>query len=99
MKHIEKTDLHDAMQDLRMQMAIDQSAMHVANLALARWASGISCVEMQLAQALSVSSQPHWYATVQDNFIAWLAAGGFAQREPEPQPYTATHACGLHTQT
>lgn len=72
--------------DAHLQLAREKSAMHIADMALARWTSGNTHVELTLALALRPSSLSQWHNTVQLNFDAWLADGGFAA------PMTATAA-------
>lgn len=57
--------------------SLDQSATHATRLALARWRSGKSATEMQLATALSMSAQERWYMHTRDQLAAWRANGGF----------------------
>jgi hypothetical protein len=64
--------------DAHLQLAREKSAMHIADMALARWTSGNTHVELALALALRPSRLSQWHNTVQLNFDAWLADGGFA---------------------
>ena len=64
--------------DAHLQLAREKSAMLVADMALARWTSGNSYAQVQMAQALRPSRLSQWHNTVQLNFDAWLAGGGFA---------------------
>jgi len=81
MNHIEKIHSCNVIQALRLQSARKQSAMHALNLGLARWRNVE--VEAELVRALPSSSRSRWHAAAQDNFMAWLNAGGFAQQAPE----------------
>ena len=83
MNRIEETPSNQIIQVLRLQAALEQSAMHAVNLALARWSSVDAGVEAELVRALPSSRRSRWHAAAQDNFMAWLSAGGFAQQEPE----------------
>ena len=58
--------------------SLDQSATHATRLALARWRSGKTATEMQLAAALSTRPQERWYSETRDQLAAWRANGGFA---------------------
>ncbi len=51
--------------------------MHSTRVALARWTSGHSEIEMQVEKALRPSSQARWHDAAHAHFMAWLAAGGF----------------------
>jgi hypothetical protein len=64
--------------DAHLQLARETSALLIADMAMARWTSGDSYAQVQLAQALRPSRLSQWHDTVQLNFNAWLAAGGFA---------------------
>ena len=75
MTHLKKAPTtHDA----QMQLAMEQSALHRARLALARWSSGNTRIELQLEKILRPSRQANWHDLAQANFIAWLNLGGFA---------------------
>ena len=63
--------------DSHMHRAMEQAAMHSARVALARWISGNSRVEMQLERALRPTNQARWHERTQANFMSWLASGGF----------------------
>ncbi|MES2076036.1 MAG: hypothetical protein V4462_10525 [Pseudomonadota bacterium] len=69
--------------DQHRQLATEQAALHLASLALARWRAGNTPVELSVATTLA-PRQTQWHANTQRNFCAWLAAGGFAARPPEP---------------
>jgi hypothetical protein len=72
--------------DAHLQLAREKSAMLIADMALARWTSGNSYAQVQLAQALRPSRLAQWHDTVQMNFNAWLAAGGFAASDAASEP-------------
>ncbi len=65
--------------DVHHQLAIVQSAIHASNLAVARWSSGNTYEETQLAQALRPTRQARWHAETNANFRRWLEAGGFSE--------------------
>lgn len=83
MNSIEETQSKQVIHALRLRSAHEQSAMHAVNLALARWSNGDVEVEAELARALPSSRRSRWHAAAQENFMAWLSAGGFAQQAPE----------------
>lgn len=65
------------------ELDMRQAAAHATREAIARWRRGQSLPEMQVASALSVSSQERWYAHTLQQLQQWRASGGFA--EPGPQ--------------
>jgi hypothetical protein len=101
MNRIEKIHSRNVIQTLRLQSAREQSAMHAVNLAVARWSNVDGEVETELVRALPSSSRSRWHAAAQDNFMAWLSAGGFAQQAPEsaragaPEPAAADAHCAV----
>ncbi len=84
MRHVKKMKTDQVPQTARVQLALEQSARHAAMLALARWTSGDTRAELQLADALRPSSQARWHSAAQRNFKAWLDAGGFAANADAP---------------
>lgn len=58
-------------------IALEQSALYAARLAIARWISTSMAATTPLAQP--VPSRATWYAQAQQNFQEWLGRGGFAQ--------------------
>lgn len=74
MTHIEPFVLDDAGEHDHLQLAVNQSALHIAKLALARWGAGDCSIDMPPA-----SCQSRWLAAANSNFTRWLADGGFAQ--------------------
>ena len=78
MRHTTKMAFKKETPDAHLQLAREKSAMHIADMALARWTSGNTHVELTLALALRPSNLSQWHNTVQLNFDAWLADGGFA---------------------
>lgn len=89
MNYTESTAARDTVQVLRIEAARGRAAMHVVNVALARWSAAE--VEVELARALPASGRSRWYAETERNFIDWLAAGGFAQ--PQPLEAAPAQAC------
>jgi hypothetical protein len=69
--------------DPRQQLALEHSALHTAQLGIARWTSGISTTQRDLAAALMPASQVQYHKKVQKDFQAWLDAGGFAADDVE----------------
>ena len=57
-------------------IALEQSALYAAWLAIARWINNSSDVMPIPDAALSKAA---WYARTQQNFQEWLGRGGFAQ--------------------
>jgi hypothetical protein len=60
------------------QIALEQSALYAAKLAIARWINNSSEAAAPLAPATDLA-RANWYAEVQCNFQEWLGRGGFAQ--------------------
>lgn len=67
--------------DWRQRLAAEQAALHATRLVLARWGSGHSYAEWQVARTMQPKAQLDWYDAVQHDFQLWLAAGGFACAE------------------
>lgn len=84
MTHIESFVLEQAGEHDHLQLAVDQSALHIANLALARWTGGDCPLE-----APPTSCQARWLAAANSNFIRWLADGGFTQAPAEVEAEAA----------
>jgi hypothetical protein len=85
MNYIEEICSPNIVQVLRTQAATEQAALHSVKLAVARWTC--ADVEFELASALPSSRRSRWHDAAQNDFMAWLSAGGFAQPELE--------VCGL----
>jgi hypothetical protein len=81
MSHIGQPELNEADREAHVRLAVEQSAMHAAHLAISRWSSGYCQCEAPLGQPQSPQSR--WHAAAQSNFAGWLAAGGFAQMDAE----------------
>lgn len=62
------------------QLALEQSAMNAAKLAIARWINSSSAAAAPIAPAAALV-RANWYAEAQLNFQEWLGRGGFAQYE------------------
>ena len=71
----------ESIADKHVRVAIEQSAMHAARLAIARWSSGGAFAQWQVDAALRPSVQASWYAQTQKNFQQWLECGGFSQTD------------------
>lgn len=84
MRHVKKMKADQVPQTARVQLALEQSALHAAMMALTRWTSGNTHAELQLADALRPSSQARWHSAAERNFKAWLDAGGFAANADAP---------------
>lgn len=67
----------------RLEMAKDQSSRHASRLALWRCTTAADYVELQMMRYAPPSSQSRWCSATQQDFTAWLAAGGFAQEEAQ----------------
>ena len=59
------------------EVVASQAALHLAQLALARWVGGKTYAEMQVSAALRPSSQARWYDQANSDFRAWREGGGF----------------------
>ena len=73
----ENAPLND-MSDQHLLLAQEQAAMHAARLGIARWMSGNTMAQLEIAAVLMPTSQVRWHAQAQKDFQAWLASGGFA---------------------
>ena len=61
-------------------IALEQSALYAANLAIARWINNSSAdPALRTPASDPASARAAWYAQAQQNFQEWLARGGFAQ--------------------
>ncbi|WP_317201001.1 hypothetical protein [Janthinobacterium sp.] len=88
MHYTPHTESHDASQERHAQLAVARTALHIAHLAIARWSGG----DWQ-SDAPPASAQSRWLAARDQDFMLWLAAGGFAQADApavdEPAPLRA----------
>lgn len=64
-------------------LALEQSALYAAKLAIARWINTSSEAAAPIAPAADLV-RANWYAEAQRNFQEWLGRGGFAQYEIAP---------------
>jgi hypothetical protein len=64
-------------------------ALHATRLAVARWRLGAS------GMAAAAMPQANWHATVQQQFMDWLAAGGFNMEEQHANENSGTAAAVL----
>ncbi len=92
MKYIDHTRSARIIDQARRRVAREHAARHSADTAIANWSNGYTYAEVQLARALPASCQAQWYETAQANFVAWLAAGGFARAEAPGAPDTPAAA-------
>jgi hypothetical protein len=60
-------------------IALEQSALYAANLAIARWINNSSADQALRTPGSDLSARAAWYAQDQQNFQEWLTRGGFAQ--------------------
>jgi hypothetical protein len=61
-------------------IALEQSALYAARLAIARWINSSADPAMLAAVPDPAwSPRANWYAQAQQNFQEWLGRGGFAQ--------------------
>jgi hypothetical protein len=61
------------------RIALEQSALYAARLAIARWINSSSDATRATFMPASELPQANWYAQAQQNFQEWLGRGGFAQ--------------------
>ncbi len=64
--------------DPRLLQARQRAAQHRAALALARWRSGV-WPQNGAAPDAALQARQRWHRQMQDAYVAWLQAGGFAQ--------------------
>ncbi len=62
----------------RLHLARKHASAHSMQLAMSRWTSGNSWIQMEIASALMPASQVNRHAQAQKDFLAWLQNGGFA---------------------
>ena len=75
---LDPIDANRADQSDDAQLALAQSALHAARLAIARWSHGADYPNMQVKAALRLSVQARWYAQTQHGLQNWLDSGGFS---------------------
>lgn len=61
------------------RIALEQSAMVSAQLAIARWSNGSLGAHAPVYAFDAVSARGRWYDQVQHQFQHWLERGGFAE--------------------
>ena len=61
------------------QIALEQSALYAARLAIARWINSSAAAAHAGRAPDPAASRATWYAQAQQNFQEWLGRGGFAQ--------------------
>jgi hypothetical protein len=69
---------HTGLPDPRLLRARQRAAEHRAAEALARWRSGIEPQDHPEPDP-AMQAQLRWHRQLQDAYVAWLQAGGFAQ--------------------
>lgn len=86
-------DFPGSQAEAHSQLALEQSALYAARLAIARWINTSSAAAAPIAPAAD-RTRATWYAEAQSNFQEWLGRGGFAQYDvptaelAEPRPST-----------
>ncbi len=60
-------------------LALEQSALYAAQLAIARWINSSADAALRTKPPAPTSPRTAWYAQAQENFQEWLGRGGFAQ--------------------
>ena len=79
-KHCERdqqgSDVPVSLAEAHALIALEQSALYAARLAIVRWINNSSDVLPIPDAALPKAA---WYAQSQQNFQEWLGLGGFAQ--------------------
>jgi hypothetical protein len=60
-------------------IALEQSALYAARLAIARWINTSSEAMASIDAPQPALARAAWYAQAQRNFQEWLGRGGFAQ--------------------
>jgi len=69
--------LENRVAEMRARIAAEHSAMHLAQLSLARWRTAAPATSA--GASTMPASQARWHAQAQQHFHAWLAEGGFAR--------------------
>lgn len=77
-KSVQRDMAPAGLQATRQQLAREHSARHSALLGIARWTSGNSYIQMEIASTLMPTSKVKWHDQAQKDFKAWLTEGGFA---------------------
>lgn len=71
----------DSLAEAHARIALEQSALYAAQLAISRWSKGSLPIHAPVYAFDQVSARERWYAQVQNNFQDWLARGGFSQTD------------------
>lgn len=75
-------------------MALEQSALYAARLAIARWINSSSTACAPIGLPAPVPARAAWFAQAQHNFQQWLGCGGFGQYEVALSDYSDP-SCGF----
>jgi hypothetical protein len=67
--------------DARIRVALEQSALYSARLAIARWRNRDADLDSTAGVGSDLSAKARWYAQTQANFQQWMRSGGFSQPE------------------
>jgi hypothetical protein len=82
--------------DAHSLIALEQSALYAARLAIARWISSSADPAMLVTAPDPAASRATWYAQAQQNFQEWLGRGGFTQYDlPCAAPAEASSSSAL----
>ena len=68
----------ESLTDAHARIALEQSAMMSARLAIARWSNGSLGAHAPVFAFDPESARGRWYDQVQNQFQNWLERGGFA---------------------
>ena len=60
-------------------IALEQSALYAARLAIARWTNSSATACAPIASPAPALARAAWFALAQRNFQDWLGCGGFSQ--------------------
>ncbi len=66
------------------QLALEQSALYEAQLAIARWITASADAPAEAGVPAPALGRAVWFAQAQKNFQQWLGCGGFSQYEVAP---------------
>jgi hypothetical protein len=66
------------------RIALEQSALCAARLAIARWLNSSADACAPIAAPAPALARAAWFAQAQQDFQQWLGCGGFAQYEVAP---------------
>jgi|SRR5471032_413747 len=88
MHDIDHIALEGSIHEMRLRLAIEQSAMHKVRQAVARWRTAAP-VQQKAAphtehcaeHCVPLPCQSRWHDDAQCHFMCWLEAGGFTQEE------------------